>query len=168
MTERYWGKYRGTVTNNIDPLQTGRIQVLVPDVLGLSPSTWAMPCVPIGGIQSGVFVMPAVGSGVWVEFEQGSIDHPIWVGGWWGSSSEVPSVASMATPGVPPIVLQTVGQHKLLMTDLPGGPGIMLSTPTGAMIMINEIGITIDNGRGASIVLAGPTVTVNQGALTVT
>ena len=49
-----------------------------------------------------------------------------------------------------------------------GGPGITLKTPTGAMLVINEEGILISNGQGATISLVGPTVTVNEGALTVT
>ena len=72
MTEStdYYGKYRGVVINNIDPMQMGRIQVQVPDVLGPALSSWAMPCVPFAGIQSGVFVQPQIGAGVWVGFEQ--------------------------------------------------------------------------------------------------
>ena len=90
---RFYGKYRGMVFNNIDPMQTGRIQVQVPDVLGPGKTSWAMPCVPFAGKQSGVFVLPQIGDGVWVEFEQGDIDYPIWVGGFWGSTAEVPALA---------------------------------------------------------------------------
>lgn len=82
--EKFYGKYRGTVVNNLDPMQLGRIQVMVPDVFGLSISSWAMPCVPIAGKQQGIFVLPQVGSGVWIEFEQGEPDYPIWVGGFGG------------------------------------------------------------------------------------
>jgi len=68
---KYWGKYRGTVLNNVDPMQIGRLLVQVPDVGGPIPSTWAMPCLPMTGKQSGVWVLPQVGAGVWVEFEHG-------------------------------------------------------------------------------------------------
>ena len=71
--------------NNIDPEQIGRIMAQVPDVLGETPSSWAMPCVPAAGIQAGVFVVPPIGSQVWVEFEQGDPDYPIWTGGFWGT-----------------------------------------------------------------------------------
>ncbi len=81
---KFHGKYRGTVVNNVDPEQRGRIQALVPDVSGLIPSSWAMPCVPFAGKQSGVYVVPQIGAGVWIEFEQGDPDYPIWVGGFWG------------------------------------------------------------------------------------
>jgi uncharacterized protein involved in type VI secretion and phage assembly len=162
------GKYRGTVLNNIDPMQIGRIMVQVPDVSNVLPSTWAMPCVPFTGIQSGFFVVPAIGSGVWVEFEQGDIDHPIWTGGFWGSAGEVPALALAAAPGVQQIVIQSTTQNTLMISDVPGPTGgILLKSATGAMIAINETGITISNGQGATILLTGPAVTINQGALQV-
>lgn len=165
---KFFGKYRGTVLNNADPMQTGRIQAQVPDVLGTTPSSWAMPCVPLAGIQMGVYVVPPVGAGVWVEFEQGDPDYPIWVGCWWGSASEVPALALAAPPPTPNILIQTVGQNTILLSDVPAGPGITLKTATGAMLVINETGILISNGKGASILMSGPTVTINQGAMVIT
>jgi len=168
MNDNY-GKHRGTVLNNIDPLQMGRIQVQVPDVLGMGISSWAMPCVPIAGKQSGVYVVPSIGSKVWVEFEGGDSDYPIWCGGFWGSAAEVPALAlAPAIPGSPNIVLQTMGQNSVVISDVPATGGIMLKSATGAMILVNDIGITITNGKGATIVMTGPTVTINNGALVIT
>jgi len=168
MTERYYGKYRGMVINNIDPMQQGRIQVQVPDVAGLVPTSWAMPCVPFTGTQSGAYMLPQIGAGVWVEFEQGDPDHPIWVGGFWGSAAEVPALALAGSPASPSVVLQTTGQNTLMLSDLPGPTGgILLKSTTGALISINETGITISNGQGATIMLNGPAVNINQGALSV-
>ena len=56
LRNRYYGKYRGTVVNNIDPMQIGRIQAIVPDV-GIVPTSWAMPCLPGAGINTGVFTV---------------------------------------------------------------------------------------------------------------
>ena len=165
---KFYGKYRGTVLNNIDPMQMGRIMVQVPDVSNVIPSTWAMPCFPFTGIQSGIFVVPAIGAGVWVEFEQGNSDYPIWSGGFWGSAAEVPALALAAPPALQQIVIQTVGQNTLMISDVPGPTGgILLKSTTGALISINEVGITISNGQGATILLTGPSVTVNEGALEV-
>jgi len=169
--KKFYGKYRGTVVNNIDPLQIGRIQVSVPDV-SVIPGTWAMPCMPIAGKQEGVFMVPQIGAGVWVEFEQGNPDYPIWVGGFWGSAAEVPALA-LVPPAIPPgqnIVVQTTAQNTLVLSDSPPTPvsgGIVLKSTTGAMIVVNDSGIYIQNGKGASITLIGPTVTVNMGALVV-
>jgi uncharacterized protein involved in type VI secretion and phage assembly len=166
--KRYYGIYRGTVVLNIDPMQMGRISVIVPDVGSVTPSTWAMPSVPIAGKQSGVFVMPQIGSGVWVQFEGGDPDYPVWTGGWWGDPAEVPALALAGPPGDPNIVLQTTLQNSLVISDLPGPTGgIMLKSTTGATIIVNDTGIYIQNGKGASIIMTGPTVTINEGALVV-
>lgn len=165
---QFFGKYRGTVANNIDPMQMGRIQAIVPDVGNAIPTSWALPCVPMTGIQAGVFVVPPIGAAVWVEFEQGNPDYPIWTGGFWGSAAEVPALALATPPALQSIVLQTVGQNTLMISDTPGPTGgFLLKTTTGAMIAINDVGITITNGKGAMIVLAGPSVTINNGALAV-
>jgi hypothetical protein len=169
---RFYGKYRGLVIANIDPEQIGRVMVQVPDVLGAIPSSWAMPCVPAAGIQAGCFIVPPMGSQVWVEFEQGDPNYPIWTGGFWGLVAQVPILAT-APPAIPPgqnIVLQTTGQNMIMVSDAPPTPvtgGIVLKSTTGAMIVVNDTGIYISNGKGAMITMVGPTVDVNIGALTV-
>ena len=166
--QRFYGKYRGTVVNNIDPMQMGRIQVIVPDVSNVMLSSWAMPCLPVAGIQTGMYTVPIPGSGVWVEFEHGDPDYPIWVGCFWGSAAEIPALARTVPPAVPGITLQTPLQNGLTVNDVPGPTGgIMLKSPTGATIIVNDTGIYIQNGKGASIVMTGPTVTINNGALTI-
>jgi hypothetical protein len=185
MTEgpKYFGLYRGTVVNNVDPTQCGRIQVIVPDVGGLTPSTWAMPCVPVAGVQSGVYGVPPIGSGVWLQFEGGDPDYPVWVGSWWGSAAEVPASA-LAPPPVPPgqnVVIQTTLQHLFMVSDAvpvpvlapvpapaPAGTGgIIIRSPSGAMIVVNDTGIYIHNGKGASIEMIGTSVMINKVALVV-
>jgi uncharacterized protein involved in type VI secretion and phage assembly len=168
MSEKFYGKYRGLVLNNIDPMQMNRLQVQVPDVAGLIPVTWAMPCVPLAGLQNGMVALPVIGSGVWVEFEQGDPDYPIWVGCFWGSAAEVPALAHATPPGLSAITLQTPLQNGLTISDLPGPTGgIMLKSATGATLIVNDTGIYIQNGKGASIMMTGPTVNVNAGALTI-
>jgi len=166
---KYYGKYRGVVLNNVDPMQMGRLMVQVPDVAGLVPSSWAMPCVPIAGIQNGMVALPIIGSGVWVEFEQGDPDHPIWSGCFWGTAAEIPALALTVPPAVPGITFQTPLQNGITINDVPGPTGgIMLKSATGATIIINDTGIYIQNGKGASIVMTGPTITINNGALVIT
>lgn len=171
--DKYYGKYRGTVLNNIDPEQRGRIMAMVPDVLGITPSNWALPCVPIAGKQAGTFMVPQIGSGVWIEFEQGDPDYPIWVGGFWGIAAAVPILA-LAPPPIPPgqnIVFQTTGQNAIILSDAPPTPltgGIILKSATNAMLVINDSGIYMQNGKGASLFMTGPTVFINQTALAIT
>jgi hypothetical protein len=166
---KLFGVYRGVVTNNLDPLRIGRIMASIPDAGVVASSTWAMPSVPLAGNQMGIFVLPQVGAGVWIEFEAGDADRPVWCGGWWADASKVPALAyAGALPGDPNIVIQTAGQNSIVISDLPGpAGGILLKSNSGASIIVNEFGISIQNGKGASIVMAGPTVTINNGALVV-
>lgn len=165
---RYFGKYRGTVFNNVDPQQLGRIQALVPDVLGDTPSGFAMPCLPLAGVQMGQYVVPVVGSGVWIEFEGGDPDSPIWAGCWYTSAAEVPAQALAGPADAPNIVLQSHGLNSIVLSDLDAGPGVTLKAASGAFITINDAGISIINGKGATITLAGPSVDINGGALVIT
>jgi uncharacterized protein involved in type VI secretion and phage assembly len=166
--KRYVGKYRGTVVNNVDPMKIGRIQVMVPDVSNVMLSSWAMPCLPVAGINMGIFTVPLPGAGVWIEFEQGNPDYPIWVGCFWGTAAELPVLSQTVPPLVPGITLQTALKNGIVISDVPGPTGgIQLQTTTGAMISVTDIGIMISNGKGAVINMTGPTVDINLGALTV-
>ncbi|MFF3290341.1 phage baseplate assembly protein V [Streptomyces sp. NPDC003023] len=164
---RFPGKFRGRVVSNDDPLKIGRVTVKVPDVLGDETSTWAMPCLPFTGPGSGQYVVPAEGAGVWVEFEQSDPSFPIWTGCWYGDSSELPPDALTGGPAHQNVVIQTSDNHKFVMGDVPGGNGIRLQAASGAYIQVDEKGVTIANGQGASIVLSGAEVNVNDGRLIV-
>jgi len=166
---KYYGKYRGTVINNIDPNRMGRIQASVPDVGAALPSSWALPCVPITGRGCGTWMVPQVGATVWIEFEQGDSDYPIWSGGFWGAASDAPAIAQSGNPASPSIVMQTAQQNMFVLSDLSGPTGgIILKAASGASILINDTGITISTGKGASIVMNGADVIINNGALKVT
>jgi Type VI secretion system/phage-baseplate injector OB domain len=180
--KKYWGKYRGTVLNNVDPERRGRLQLTVPDVLSLLPTTYAEPCVPLAGPTGppmGVYMVPPIGAGVWVEFEHGDPDHPIWVGCRWGLQSDIPLTAQLSNPADPSIVIQSLLQQAIVISDLPPAPpppvmppavpvgGITLRSATGASIVVNDAGVFISNGKGATIMMVGPTITINNGALVV-
>jgi hypothetical protein len=172
--KKYYGKYRGTVVNNVDPEQRGRMMLEVPAVLGAIPSSWAEPCTPLSGPTGppmGVYFVPPIGAGVWAEFEAGDPDRPIWSGCRWGSQSDVPSAATMGNPADPNLVIQSLLQHSIVVSDMPPSPatgGIILQSTTGAMIVVNDSGIYLNNGKGATVELIGPTVMINKTALTVT
>jgi uncharacterized protein involved in type VI secretion and phage assembly len=166
--ERFYGKYRATVVSNVDPDQRGRLLVEVSDVQALVTSSWALPCMPFTGSQMGAYLVPPIGAGVWVEFEQGDPNYPIWVGGFWGGTSEVPSDAKSAVPPLQNVVFATQGGATFMLSDTPGPTGgIVLKLSSGATLTINDVGITLSNGKGAKIELTGPTVTINDSALTV-
>jgi uncharacterized protein involved in type VI secretion and phage assembly len=105
---------------------------------------------------------------VWIEFEQGDPDRPIWVGGYWGTPAEVPVLAHAVPPAVNAFTIQTTLKNGIVVSDVPGPTGgIQIQTTTGAMISVTDVGIVISNGKGATINLVGPSVDINLGALTV-
>ena len=160
MTE-YFGKYRGTVVNNIDPMQQGRFQVSVPSVLGGGQLSWAMPCVPYAGSGVGLFLIPPVDANIWVEFEAGDPDYPIWSGCFWGIG-EVP-----ALPAIAEMKVLKTDSCTITLNDLPGIGGVTIETMTGMKIILSATGLEIDNGQGGSIKMTGPQVSVNNGGLEV-
>lgn len=171
---KFYGTYRGTVINNVDPEMRGRLLVMVPGVMGPLPTSWAEACTPLAGPTGppmGVYMVPVIGAGVWVQFEDGDADKPIWIGCRFGMASDVPTLALAGIPADPNIAIQTLLQHTLMLSDMPPTPvtgGIILKSTTGAMIVVNDSGIYIQNGKGASIFMVGPTVTINQGAMVIT
>lgn len=166
MNGGFFGKYRGVVTDNQDPEMMGRVRATVQDVTGDDETGWAMPCAPFGGSQTGFFALPAVGAGVWIEFEHGDPEYPIWSGCWWGSSAEMP--AAVLDPPYKKVILQTEGGISITLDDTPGAGGITLETADGQKVELSATGIVIDNGQGAKIELSATSVSVNDGALEVT
>jgi uncharacterized protein involved in type VI secretion and phage assembly len=164
MTARqtYYGKYRGKVQNNVDPLQQGRVQISCPAVLGDGQLSWAMPCAPYAGSGVGFFMVPPLDANVWVEFEGGDPDYPICGGCFWGTG-EVP-----ATPAVAEMKVIKTDGATITLNDLPGAGGITIETTQGLKITMNVGGIEITTGQGASVKLSGPQISLNNGAMEVT
>jgi uncharacterized protein involved in type VI secretion and phage assembly len=161
MNVKLFGKYRGQVIDNLDPEQIGRLLVSVPDAFPGS-TRWAMPCVPFAGNQSGFFALPPRGANVWVEFERGEVDYPVWSGCFWASPAQVPVLALNAL-GEEPVVIESAAGAIFALGRVSGPTGgILLKTSSGAGINITDSGITISNGQGATIALEGQNVVVNN------
>ncbi len=172
--KRYPGLYRGTVAVNVDPEFRGRLMLTVPDVLSFVPTTWAEPCTALAGPTGppmGTYMVPPIGTGVWVMFEQGDASRPVWMGCRFDVAANVPPLALVGNPADPNICIQSLLQHSLMISDLPPTPltgGIVLRSATGAMIVVNDAGVFISNGKGAMMTMVGPTIDFNVGALTIT
>jgi uncharacterized protein involved in type VI secretion and phage assembly len=162
---RFFGKYRGLVSDNQDPLMIGRIRARVPDVMGEDETGWAMPCAPFGGSQTGFFSIPSVDAGVWIEFEHGDPDYPVWVGCWWGTVDEMPT--DLLAPPYQKTLIQTEGGNQIVLDDSPGIGGITLKTSNGQKIVLSSQGIEIDDGMGGKVKITGPQVSINDGAMDV-
>ncbi|HEY4364590.1 MAG TPA: phage baseplate assembly protein V [Bryobacteraceae bacterium] len=152
---RFYGKYRGTVTQ-VDAA-TMRIKANVPSVLGATESGWAMPCVPYAGDSVGFAFLPEVGSAVWIEFEGGNVSFPIWVGGFW-LSSQAPTDAAAAVKVI------VTKQHKLLLDDDQGS--ITIQDSNGNSVTLDSSGITLTRGS-QTVQVSDSEVNVNNGALEV-
>ena len=151
----HFGKYRGIVVDNADPLGQARVRVQVPDVLGQEPSAWAVACLPWAASPLLPVVLPAVGAAIWVEFQEGDPAFPIWSGYLWDPSAQPPAGG---------LILATAS-GSISITDVDGS--VTLASSAGARVVVSSSGIEVDNGRGAHISLNGPTVSINRGALEV-
>jgi uncharacterized protein involved in type VI secretion and phage assembly len=153
---RFYGKYRGTVTD-VDA-STLRIKAKVPAVLGSVESGWCMACVPYAGSNVGMAFLPETGSGVWIEFEGGDVSYPIWVGCYWRQGEQ----PSDAAPAVKAIV--TVSPLKILLDD--NAQSITISDSNQNTVTLDSSGITLTRG-GSTIQVSDSEVNVNNGALEV-
>ena len=163
---QYFGKYRGIVTKNNDEMFLGRIKATVPDVLGKKESGWALPCMPFGGDGVGMFCLPKQGAGVWIEFEHGNPDFPIYTGSWWGSVAQVPSDVYSPVPWKK-LLMKTEGGAMFIMDDTPVTGGITLKTSSGQTIKMTQTGIEITFGPGRTIKLGADGLKVFDTALEV-
>lgn len=150
---RYYGKYRGFVADNEDPEKRGRLRVRVPSLLGDSQTGWALPCLPYGGLaDQGLFLVPDLDAQLWVEFEEGNLDRPIWVGTFWQQSSDVPSEAALSPPTTR--LLKTASGHVLQFDDAEGDEQFRLVHPAGAEMTIDKNGTVITkDAQGSTLTL---------------
>jgi hypothetical protein len=131
-TPSFYGKYRGIVVSNVDPLMLARLQVQVPAVLGDVTTGWALPCLPFTGDGVGFHVVPEAGAAVWVEFEGGDPSYPIWTGGWYGTGQ----LPQREKPGVtrPPLKILRSQEGLLIALD-DEDRSITLSDSSGANLV---------------------------------
>jgi uncharacterized protein involved in type VI secretion and phage assembly len=135
-TVRHYGKYRGTVSDNQDPRNQGRVRAKVPEILDDVESGWAMPCAPYAGDGMGVYTVPPQGAGVWIEFEAGDVSRPIWSGCWWPSNKLPKDEAGTA---VTPDVKISRSEQGLLLALHDDNQTIALSDANGSNILKIEV-----------------------------
>ncbi len=158
MSRSFLGKYRGKVENNLDPLSQGRLQVSVPTVLGEGKNSWAMPCVPYAGRNVGFFMLPPKGGNVWVEFEGGDPDYPIWSGCFWTIKDDVPAKPAEEW-------MKVLKTEKITMTlnDKPNeGEFILEVGQTPLKMSLNSGGIEISNSN-SNVKIEGSKITIKSG-----
>ena len=133
---QFYGKYRGVVSDVDDPNSMGRLRASVPEVLGEVDSPWALPCAPYSGDGMGIYAVPPVGAGVWIEFEAGDPARPIWAGCWWGTD-QLPQNESGAETRPTIKIIRTESGTMLTMDD--DNQVISLSDENGNNILKIEV-----------------------------
>jgi hypothetical protein len=150
--EKYYGKFRGFVNDNKDPQQRGRLKVTVPSVMGDEVLAWALPCFPFGGLNNqGLFMVPEANAQVWVEFEEGDLNRPIWTGTFWQAQSDVSQECAKQQPTTR--LLKTPGGHLLQFDDEPDNEKIILKHPKGSLLQIDPQGIITIQDSGNNVVI---------------
>ena len=143
---KYWGKYRGKVISTLDPTVSGKLLCEVAALPGMVLN-WATPCVPYASFQQGFFALPTEGSDVWVEFEAGEPDKPIWSGCYWEYGEE--PVMPEIDPAAPELI--DILRSKfctLLFNDMPGEGGVTIGAidpvaPVPVTMTMNEVGFSV-------------------------
>lgn len=166
-----FGKYRATVFDIKDPEKRGRIRVKCPSVIGDSTSNWCEVCVPVAiSDKNGDFFIPKEGETVWIEFEQGDVNRPIFVGNWWGDK-ELPTDEMSGNTRIisfngniitfnKATKLESKDKSKVTLKD-----SIEIESSGGSLISITE-DIKISANSGAVVELVDGNITINCGVYT--
>jgi hypothetical protein len=154
---RYFGRYRGQVTDNSDPDNLGRIRAKVPKILGDEETGWALPTFIYGGAsEQGFFAVPDIGAGVWIEFEGGDLSYPLWSGTWYTSGA----IPESARPGKK--VLKTKSGHKIVLDD--DGGNVEITDTNGNTVAMDSSTIKIAAGSATTVVIDAPQIQLVDGA----
>jgi len=154
---RYFGKYRGQVTDNDDPDKLGRIKAKVPRLLGDEDSGWALPAFIYGGAsEQGLFALPDIGAGVWIEFEAGDLSYPVWTGTWYTAGA----IPESAGPGKK--VFKTQSGHKIVLDD--DGGSVEITDSNANTITMDANTIKIAAGNATTVVVDAPQIQLVDGA----
>jgi len=166
MSEPRFGKFRGIVIDNVDPSRLGRIRVRTESVAGANPLTWALPCFPVAGDGVGIASIPPVGASVLLEFLDGSVDLPVWVGGFWADGAEVPKNSRDVARDATTMVFESGGVGIMITGAGSSGGMIRLYCGDGPSITLSADGIAISAGS-KQVTLDGAPISLNGDALRV-
>lgn len=166
MEARFYGKYRAFVADNADQENRGRLRLRIPDVLGNDVvSGWALPCAPYGGTAGqGFFYIPDKDAGVWVEFEQGNLDYPIWVGTFWakpGGTTEVPPPGDSQSPPTSKII--KTKNHTIELADADGSETIIITDAKNKnVVTLDQNGVKIQADKDIELKCSGMKITTDK------
>lgn len=157
---RFLGKFRGKVIENVDPLFQGRIIAEVPAVSG-SILNWALPCTPYAGPDVGFYAIPPIGANVWIEYEGGDPNYPVWVGCFWGPED----ILHVPEPPPPEIKVFKTEFITMILNDLPEVGGFTLKCIPAAVDV--PLTMTFDS-TGITILCPESTIKMTPESITIT
>ena len=179
MAQEYFGKYTGIVESNSHDAKLGWIDVKVPTIFGNEEVVTARPALPFGYLFA-----PDKEQKVWIEFEGGSTELPLWTGVQYLQDG-VPDAYDLDPPEKR--VLHSPSGHVMIFNDKSGSEAIEIHDgPNGHNVVLNKDGITVSDGAhgnevvlsssgvlmknssGAKIELASSGITVDAGAGNIT
>lgn len=152
------GLYKGRVEDNLDPLSIGRVRIRIPSLHGIVDRSnyiesnslpWASYCSPTGaGFDHGTFISPEIGDYVWVMFEAGDIQKPVYIGGSFGKGAyktygnkgnEFHSISGYSEI---PLECQYKSHNKKVIYKSPKGGTVWIDEEDGheALYIIDNIG----------------------------
>jgi hypothetical protein len=155
----FYGKYRGIVRDIGDDDGLGRIKAEVPAVFEDQLSPWALPAFPFAGKGHGLVLLPEVGDGVWIEFEAGDLNRPIWTGCWFASGERPDPTTSKAR------VLVTSAGHKIVLDE--DQDQIQIQHPGGAEFTMSSSEIVLKIGT-CELKITQSEINLNNGMVKVT
>jgi hypothetical protein len=166
--QRYYGKYRGTVVNPTTPETNGRLTATV-TVGGTPMLVVAEACTPFAGASMGFYAMPQAQAGVWIEFEEGDLNRPIWTGCWWPEGQLALALGTGVDFTTLPLAMQSAAGNRLVIGTF-SDDCITLETAladAGARVVISMDKLTLSFGPLVSIELSIDGVKICGEALTV-
>jgi uncharacterized protein involved in type VI secretion and phage assembly len=156
-----YGKYRGKVvavgSGSGDEGRLGQLRVAVPDVFPGAKDDdlpWADCASVFAGNGYGVLMLPKVGDHVWVEFEGGNRDFPIWSGGWFPKNDSMPGPADVDVR-----VIRSPSGHQIVLDD--NGNTITVKHKDGSAITLSKSSITLEVANGSKIEIGASSVKIN-------
>lgn len=132
--ERFYGVVVGTVLDNLDPLEQGRVKVKLQDFD--IESEWCLVSNFYAGNGYGSFFVPEVGDQVLVAFIHGDMRHPIILGGLYNDKDKPPTAR---TDDKDQKMIRTKGQHEILLDDTPGEERVQLKTKGGHVVDLSDV-----------------------------
>ena len=159
----------GRVTNNLDPEEQGRVQVMFPWLAADYVSAWAR-VMQIGASEAGAGFLwvPEIGDEVLIGFDRGSIDHPFVIGNLYNGIAK-----PLPAPSIDGVVgnrrISSRMSHTIQWNDGPTANGISIMTappeepPMSVVLDSDEITITI-NSDGQVVITGKASVQISSEA----